>query len=279
MRFLSLLLLSTIIASALFWSWINFPEARNTIMNIFNYGKFQTLEIRYSADAVIDHNKQDLLQDDEHSFLEPQLHFHPYLMMKVKYNRTHDRTGEGVILWSLIDGEMVVNTKTWETTHGFVDCLEARADKDDFKIINALATHGGSLDRDSLFRVMNVENPILDIWLDRCRTKSLIVQTGNIYRLHIQNPHLQVAPETHFHQGLVSKTAKDAVRVPKRFSVSQIKNMAMSAFGKNNLSIRETKEIFLPVYSIVIQNPDGSQMTTFWNAMNGKRLPLNFHID
>jgi hypothetical protein len=59
--------------------------------------------------------------------------------------------------------------------------------------------------------------------------------------------------------------------VKKRYRSSQIETIAKAAFG-NDFAIRKTTEIFLPVYSIVVQNPDGSQMTTYWNALNGKRL-------
>ena len=278
MRILSSLLFSILTAGGLFWAWINFPEARNMVLNMFNSGKFQTLEVRYTSDAIMENNKQELLLDEEHSFLEPKLHFLPYLLMEVKYNRSHDKTGEGILLWSLVDGEMVINTRTWETTHGFTDCIAANADREDFKVINALAAHGGAMDRESLSRYLNVENNMLDKWLDKCKIKSLIVQTGNAFRLHMQNPKMQVIPETKLNQWLVSKTAKNATRLAKRFRSSQIEGIACSAFG-HDFTVRKTKEIFLPVYSIVIQNPDGSQMTTFWNALNGKKLPAAFHLE
>jgi len=278
MRILSSLLFSILTAGGLFWAWINFPEARNMVLNIFNSGKFQTLEVRYSPDAIMENNKQELLLDEEHSFLEPKLHFLPYLLMEVKYNRSQEKTGEGIILWSLVDGEMVINTKTWETTHGFNDCIEANADREDFKIINALAAHGGSMDRESLSRFLNVENNMLDKWVDKCRIKSLIVQAGNAFRLHMENPKLQVIPETKLHQWLVSKNAKNATRLARKFSASQIEAIARSAFG-HDFAVRKTKEIFLPVYSIVIHNPDGSNMTTYWNALNGKKLPPTFQLE
>ena len=66
--------------------------------------------------------------------------------------------------------------------------------------------------------------------------------------------------------------------MPKRFRTSQIETTAKAAFG-NDFAIRKTTEIFLPVYSIVVQNPDGSQMTTYWNALNGKKLSASFHIE
>ncbi len=227
--------------------------------------------MRYSAESIMEAHRKELLKDPNHIFLEPTLKFVPYLLLDVKYNRSKDKTSEGIILWGLVDGEMVINTGTWEKTHGFTDCIASNATRQEFKIINALSSKGGSWDRDGLSRFLNIENNILDTWVDSCRKKSLIVQHGNTYRLHLQNPKLQVIPETKLEQWLVTKPTKHALRVKKRYRASQIENIAKAAFG-GDFAIRKTTEIFLPVYSIVVQNPDGSQMTTYWNALNGKRL-------
>jgi hypothetical protein len=241
-------------------------------------GTFQTLEVRYSAEAIMEAHRKELLKDGDHVYLSPKLKFVPYLLMEVKYNRTQDKTGEGVILWGLVDGEMVINTSTWEKTHGFTDCIASNATRQEFKIINALASRGGVWDREGLSKFLNIENHILDSWIDSCRNKSLIVQSGNSYRLHLQNPKLQVIPETRLEQWLVTKATKKAVRVKKRYRSSQIEYIARAAFG-NDFAIRKTTEVFLPVYSITVQNPDGSQMTSYWNALNGKRISQPFAID
>jgi len=260
-----------IIGLGAFWTWIYVPGFRTKIEDYLSSGTFQTLEVRYSAESIMESHKKELLKDGDHVFLAPRLKFVPYLLMDVKYNRTQEKTGEGLILWGLVDGEMVINTGTWEKTHGFTDCIASSATRQEFKIINALASKGGSWDREGLSKFLNIENNILDTWVDACRKKSLIVQSGNTYRLHLQNPKLQVIPETKLDQWLVTKSTKHALRVKKKYRSSQIENIARAAFG-NDFAIRKTTEIFLPVYSIVVQNPDGTQMTTYWNALNGKRL-------
>lgn len=271
MRLATLLICFVIVGLGGFWTWIYVPGVRSKIEDYFSAGTFQTLEVRYSAESIMDAHRKELLKDGDHVFLEPRLKFVPYLLMDVKYNRSQEKTGEGLILWGLVDGEMVINTGTWEKTHGFTDCIASNATRQEFKIINALASKGGSWDREGLSKFLNIENNILDTWVDACRKKSLIVQSGNSYRLHLQNPKLQVIPETKLDQWLVTKSTKHALRVKKRYRSSQIENIARAAFG-NDFAIRKTTEIFLPVYSIVVQNPDGTQMTTYWNALNGKRL-------
>src|SRR3990167_7828413 len=277
MRNAYILFVALLIALGVFWSWIYFPGFRGRVEDLLSSGTFQTLEVRYSAEAIMDAHRRELLKDGEHVYLEPSLKFIPYLLMEVKYNRTHDKTDEGVILWGLVDGEMVINTSTWEKTHGFTDCIASNATRQEFKIINALAARGGSWDRDGLSRFLNIENNFLDTWIDSCEKKSLVVKKGNDFRLHLEKPLLQVLPETKLEHWLVTKPTKHAQKVKRRYRPAQIEMVARSAFGAE-FAIRKTIEIFLPVYSIVVQNPDGSQMTTYWNALNGKRFipPYDF---
>lgn len=261
-----------------YWIWKNQPELRYWCQDFFNLGKIQTLEVRYSAESIMESHRRELLADSEHTFLEPTLKFYPYLLMEVKYTRGQDRTGEGIVLWSLVDGEMVINTSTWERTHGFLDCINSGADRNDFRIINALASRGGILDREGLIKLLNVENEKLDSWIDSCRRKSLVVQSGNNYRLHLQNPKMQVVPETKLDHWLVTKPNKHAHRVFRKYRSNQIENVAKAAFGYE-FAVRKKMEVFLPIYSIVVQNPDGSQMTTYWNALNGKRIEQPYVLE
>ena len=282
-RLLFLLIFMGILGGGGFWvtkHQSSLASIKNIAFELLNKGKLQTLEIRHSAENIMENHKKLLLKDNNHTYLSPDLHFHPYLLLEVKYTKPGiNRTGEGIILWSMVDGEMVINTSNWSLTHGFSDCIRAKADRDDFKVINALACHHNSLDRESLTHVLNVESNILDLWVDNCRRKSLVVQSGNHYRLHLENPKLEVLPETKLDQWLVTKPAKTAKKLPRKYRAYQIENIAKSAFGNKDFTIKKRKEIFLPVYSIVVQNPDGSQMTTYWNALNGKRLPQSFQID
>ena len=271
MRIVSLIILVVCMGYGLYWVSTNRPEVKMKIEEFIEGGQFHTLEIKYSARQIMEHHRKDLLKDNSHTYLEPALKFYPYLLLEVKYTLSDEKTREGIILWDLLDGEMVVDTKDWEKTHGFGDCINANTEKHEFKIINILAKKGGSIDRDGLSKALNVENEILDSWIDACRKKKLIVQTGNRYRLHLQNPKLRTIPETRISEWLVTKPYKNAVRLPRRYSLSQIQKLAKSAFG-HDFAVRQTTDVYLPVHSIVVQNPDGSIQTTHWNAVNGKKL-------
>lgn len=276
-------LLATILAVLVggYGIWLatnNHPEVKTKLASIIDVGHFHTLEVRYNANQIMEQHRNNLLKDSRHRYLEPVLEFYPYLLMEVKYTSSDDKTHEGVILWDLIDGEMVINTKNWEKTHGFGDCIAADTSPQEFKVLNQLAKKGGSLDRNGLSKALNVEHEILDNWVDSCRKKKLIIQAGNIYKLHFQNPNLRTIPETRIDERLVTKSFKEAVRLSRRFSSGQVERLTRAAFGQN-FAIRKMTDIYLPVHSIVVQNPDGSIHTSHWNALNGKRLSQSHFID
>lgn len=253
------------------YAWENVTPIRQTVRTALNSSEFQTLEIRFSAEEIMHTYKEQLLKSSGYSYLEPKLMFHPYLLMDVKYSKDQTSTSESSLLWGLSDGEMVIDSSTWEKTHGFEDCLISKATKNDFKVLKTIVDNGGSIDREKLYQRFKVDSDTVDEWVDSCREKKLIVTSGNRFRLHFQNPRIQSLPTTKIGQALVSQPTKYTNKVKGRYTASQIKKLSKIAFG-NDYAIRRTQEVFLPVYSIAIQNPDGSVLTTYWNALNGHRL-------
>jgi hypothetical protein len=73
----------------------------------------------------------------------------------------------------------------------------------------------------------------------------------------------------------VTKPHRNANRLNRRYSFSQIQRIAAAAFG-SDFAIRKSTDIFLPVHCIVVQNPDGSIHFSHWNALNGSRLSSHF---
>jgi hypothetical protein len=254
------------------------PEMKNTVEKYLPAQEFHTLEIRYTAEQIMSSHRKELLKSHQHKYLESQLRFYPYVLMEVKYCPTPKKTQESLILWDLCDGEMVLETKGWEKTHGFGDCILAGTDRYEFKVINLLAKKGGSCDREDLIKGLHLENNVLDSLIDKLRQKQLLVFSGNQYRLHLQKPMLKTYPETKINERLVTKTWKNAHKISKRFSLAQIEKLAQAAFG-DDFAIRHTSDVYLPVHSIVVQNPDGSVHTSLWNALNGKRILYSHSID
>lgn len=277
MRWLVTLSFFSFLAYGAWWMSDTKPELKGKVEDLFNIGSFNTLETKYSASQIMESHRKELLKSNRHKYLEPQLKFYPYLLLDVKYV-VDDKTEESVMLWDLCDGEMVLSTRTWQKTHGFGDCILASTDRHEFKIINALAKKGGACDRESLAKSLHVENDIMELWIDSLRRKKLLVQYGNRYRLHVEDPLLKSLPSTLLDERLVTQACKHTQRVGRRFSIGQIEKISQAAFGMD-FAIRHTKDVYLPVHCIVVQNPDGSIHTSLWNALNGKRITYTHSID
>lgn len=269
LRFLFTLVFLGTLAFGGWMVWERFPIIQDFLEERVHSRNFHTLEIRFNGDEIMKRHKSELIKGKGYSFLEPKLIFYPYLLMDMKFSRDHIFTEEGVLLWGLYDGEMVLNTASWERSHGFEDCLLSHASKNDFKVLSAILEMGTSIDRDQLYKKFKVEPEMVDKWVASCREKKLIVSSGNKFRIHLQNPQLATVPITNLEEPLVTQPTKSSVKMKKRYSVSQIKNLTEIAFG-NNFAIRKMQQVFLPVYEIGIQNPDGSTRMTYWNALNGE---------
>lgn len=261
-----------------FWTLQKNPDLKSAIQEVIPSSEFNTLEIRHTAEQIMESHRGELLKSGRHKYLETETRFYPYLLMEVKYSLSAKKTEESLILWDLSDGEMVLNTKGWEKTHGFGDCLTAGTNRREFSIIRLLAKKGGSCDRDDIINSLHLENETLDTLLDGLKRKQLLVSSGSRYRLHLENPSLKATPVTQMHERLVTKTGKKAKKVPKRFSLAQVERLSKAAFGED-FAIRHTTDVYLPVHSIVVQNPDGSLHTSLWNALNGKRILYSYGAD
>lgn len=254
------------------WAWTNNSSLRNYVAEYVDNGEFLTLEARFTPQQIMTQHKAELLPTAQHTFDEPELKFHPYVLMEVKYLQPDRKSREGIILWSLVDGEMVVNSDTWEQTHGFEDTIRAKANSNEFKIINALAkSSNGTLNKDQLQKELHLEREVIEPWIDSAKQKHLVTVRGDIVQLHFQDPKLNVQPQTKISQWLVSKPYNHAQRVKAKYSQSDIETTAKSAFGQD-FTIRNASIVFLPIYGIDVQNPDGSVLASYWNALNGQRI-------
>ncbi|SCA63316.1 Uncharacterized protein SCG7109_AL_00240 [Chlamydiales bacterium SCGC AG-110-M15] len=274
-RILSSLCIFLLVFTGLYWVWETQPVFRHFVKERLHAGEFLTLEVRYSPEDIVDKYNADLSTGDKRTLLEPILVFHPYAFMEVKFIRKDNGTGEGVVLWGLLDGEMLIDTHKWNKTHGYEDCLIAKASPQDFRIINTLADNGGSLDREGLLNILFVENKILDRWIESCKRKQLVMQRGNDYYLHFENPVLVSTPETYMAHRLVKKAYKHSERVPTVYHISQIETLAQAAFGEG-FTVRNAREVYLPVYQLSVENPDGSLLTTQWNAVTGDKIDEDY---
>jgi hypothetical protein len=271
MQWFKYLFVTALLLSAAWVIWDNNPQIHHVVQQYVENDDFLTLEAKFTAEQIMAAHRKELLTSPKHVFQDPVLKFYPYLLLDIKYTKPDKSTREGVVLWSQFDGEMVLNTENWEKTHGFEDAIKASASRSEFMILNALAKHQGSLSREKLQQELHLEGDTLEPWIDSARQKHLIIQKGNELQLHFQNPKILVAPETKITQTLVSKPFSTMHRMRAKYGQHQIEKIAKAAFG-HDFTIREIKEVFLPVYRIEVLNPDGSIFTSYWNALNGQKI-------
>jgi hypothetical protein len=268
---LPLIILLIAIGAGGWFAWQS-PQMANWKDRILQYvdnRDIVTLEARFLPEQIIDFHRKELLSEKK-TLQNTTVKYYPFLLLDVKYPDS-GKTREGVLLWGLTDGEIVLNTDTWETTHGFRDCLECQAGRTDFKVLQALARRQGSISVEDLQKELRIEKDVLDIWVGSAKEKGLIVQKGNLLQLHFENPKILVTPQTKIKQHLVSKPMNEAQKVGRTYSRSQIISLTQAAFG-TDLKIRSEEELFLPVYSFEILNPDGSVQISEWNALTGQRI-------
>lgn len=266
-------LLFTLLIAFGSWLWIERDHLQNWSSDFLSYvdnRDLLVLDAKYTPEQIIKANYSDLAGLKNGDWQEPILKYYPYLLLDIKYQE-NQQSREGVLLWGMVSGEMVIDTTTWENSHGFRDCLECKAGHSDFKIIQALAKNNGVMSLESLQKELQVERSSLDLWLENAKKKHLITQNGAKVQLHFENPRLLVQPQTQINHQLVSKPSTTIIKEPRQFSRNQILTMVKAAFGED-LKVRSEQEVYLPVYSLKIVNADKSVYNAEWNAVTGQRI-------
>ena len=243
----------------------------NEYLHAQNESEVQTFELGTTGDLIMNANQKTLLKTPLHAFGKQELIYAPYLLLDVKYTRDDKKTQDAKVLFSLIDGEMVLNTQTFETTHGLEDCILSNATDDDFRILHALSKKGGALPKEALSIEMGIDPDVLSTQIEVLRKKHLVTVRQDLVRVHFQNPFTKPDPSTVFSHYLVMRKASKNNQMPGVYSKTQIKNVAKAAFGQD-LAFRKEQIVFVPFYEIEIQNPDGSVRRTYWNGVTGKEI-------
>lgn len=273
MRKIIALLVLACVASVAYWAFQeNGPaDPLHRVIQYVENGEISTFKARYTPEQIMEEHERDLIADNAHVYDSYETKFYPYLLMEVKYSQPDKRSREGFLLWSLTDGEMILNTTAWEKSHGYQDAIEAGATRNDFRIMQSLAKHRGAATTDQLEKELRVEKETFYTWVESALSKHLIVKKGNELQLHFQDPKFMVDPETKLSEGIVKKAYSYSQRVGKRYSQGQIEKISKAAFG-DDFTVRNTTEVFLPAYKINVLNPDRSISSTWWNALTGKQI-------
>jgi hypothetical protein len=272
-KFLFSLIACVAIAFGAYWAWQNQDEIASLVQDGQKNGSIITFELDKTPDSIAQRYQKELLKTPEHTFGKTEIKFVPYLLMDVKYTREDKKTDEAKILWSLENGEMVLDTSSFDSTHGFEDCINSQASEDDFRILHALSRKGGTTTKEILSEELGMDPDMLLDRLDGLRKKHLIAIKQDTIRLHFQSPLLKVQPQTKIAHNLVTKEVSCEDQIKPKYSKEQVRKVAKAAFGQD-FAIRSQEIVFVPIFVIEVKNPDGSTFRTYWNGVTGKRVDM-----
>ncbi|MEI6532119.1 MAG: hypothetical protein WCN87_04810 [Chlamydiota bacterium] len=264
-RLLSCVLTLSLLCGGGYWIKERYPPAEKLLSKILHSSSIQIIEPGFSLDYIIEKTGK------KHSPLSAEVRYYPYAVLEVKYSRSPKKTEEAFMLWSLTNAELVLSTKTWQTTHGFQDCLIAKSDHMDIKILKSLSA--GPLSRQKIAAELHLENEELGVFLQACCAKKLIIHREHDYRVHLDTPYLTTRPITKLEIPLTYKPMKSLEPLPQRYPLESIVAFASSIF-KDDFCIRSSQQVYLPVYCLTFQGDEGPATTSYWNSLNGRELKL-----
>lgn len=200
--------------------------------------------------------------------------FVPHMLMHVRFSEEASRRSsvskEGDILWSLVSGEMVLNTGTWACSKGFKECLMLKADKQDVQVIQALAGLGGAATRETLTHALSLKNIRAEKVIKDCQKKKLIFAQDNQISSHFQQLHPIKGCTTSLHTSPVwLKKPRGSSLCSPQYSEERIQGLANMIFGSNFLIVN-TMNVYVPVYRVSLVGPDSSVRVEHINAVTGK---------
>ncbi|CCP92432.1 hypothetical protein L2BCAN1_00574 [Chlamydia trachomatis L2b/Canada1] len=206
-----------------------------------------------------------------------ELLFVPHVLMRVRFSGEEDKRAgshEGAMLWSLSNGEMVLNTGSWTYSKGFRECLMLKAGKQDVQLMQVLAGMGGSASREVLSQALSMRNVRADRVIRACQKKKLIFTHDNLIYSHFQQPQPIKGCMTVFNSSPVwLAKPKGSTVCSVVYPEDRIQNLVEMIFG-DNFFILSSEQIHVPVYKVSIAASDSSVRVEYINAITGK--PFDF---
>jgi len=252
-----------------FWIYHHEGQLQQIIMPSDRDVVIETFETAYQPEELIAKNGR-LLPTKQHSFGTVTLFFSPYLLVQGKYSPDGRSSQPASMLWDMTDGELVLDTNSFDHTQGFSDCLMSSANADDFRILHTL-TKRGPLSKEAITKELGSEDAVICDRIESLKKRHLVIVSGDIVRLHVETPLLKVEPITGITKPFVNRHSTHGVLISTVYSKSDIETLVKAAFGPD-LAIRSSRVIYIPTYEIQINNPDGSHRKTYWNGISGKEM-------
>ena len=138
-----------VIGFGAFWAYRHSERLEHMVYSKDHEDTIATFETALQPEELLERQNR-LLLTPQHSFGPVSLLFAPHLLLNVKYSPDGKTSKTCTALWDLTDGELVLNTNSFDHSQGFADCLVSQASADDFRILHTLALRGGALSKEMI---------------------------------------------------------------------------------------------------------------------------------
>ncbi|RDB31734.1 hypothetical protein [Candidatus Similichlamydia laticola] len=209
-------------------------------------------------------------QYPEASLLDIRQEFVPYLKLRANHIQESLSVESGVILWSLRDGEMVLNTKTWGKTHGLGDCLRARVNAKELQLLRFVSQqerHTIALSRlQNIFRQQGEKQT--ELALESCIDKGLLVRQGSHVMLYFHNPIWPSLPYTQENRLIAWTSLERRQTIQAMFHAENVLPFIEQLFVGKQLRVRSYQIVFLPIYRLLFKWK-GETQSLYLNGITG----------
>ena len=253
-----------------YYAYLHRDEVEHLLPTSNREETVDTFETAVSPEELLAAHSQTLLPTKQHTFGSSTLHLAPHLLLQMKYSPDGRTTIATSMLWDMIDGELVLDTNSFDHTQGFADCITSQANADDFHILHLL-TKKGALSKDQLAQELGTDSDVVCDRVDALRKRHLVIVANDIVRVHVESPLLKVDPLTTITRPFVQRKIIHKEELQATYTKGENEKLVKAAFGQD-VAIRSSRIIFVPIYEIQVLNPDSSVRRTFWNAISGKEL-------
>ncbi|ANH78469.1 hypothetical protein [Candidatus Chlamydia sanziniae] len=247
-----------------------FSKSCHLIRKISGLEQLEVFERHISVDQAL-----ALFPEYRNSKSYIELNFIPHTLMHVRFSKEepgkkHVISQEGEILWSLVNGEMVLNTTTWACSKGFRECLLLHARKQDMQVMQTLASLGGAASKESLSQALAMRNIPAEKVIKECHKKKLIFTSNSYIGTHFQQLQPIQGCTTTLHTPRVwLQKPRHSMLFPAQYSEDRVCRLVKMIFGENFLILRNSI-VYVPVYKVFLVSIDNSVRIEYVNAITGK---------
>lgn len=269
MRSIKFFLLFSLIFSLFFFSPLK-QQFKNQVQNYFFPQKQQLIPPIISSRELFELPPHLL---EAKNIEKVDLIYHPLAVLDIKYSDSDYSTHQGKLLWDLIDGEMIISSRTWKKTSGLQEYLEIPLSAEQLSIAKKLASSPQGITLQDLCTATNSTEEIINEPLEFLLEKQLVKSSKNLFFLHQASPRFPELPITILERDLFFTEKREEDILSPKIPLDKVKNFSKKLFERD-FSILNASTYYLPVYRIHVENLSGEKKIIEWNGWTNRAFSL-----